>query len=81
MQDMADELELFSSSALHLFGSGFETKTKGRSESLKILEKSMYPPPPEKRQFFSAELPHALAPKEAVAVPTEVATEARTTRA
>lgn len=53
MQDMADEQELFNSSAPQLFGPGFETKMKERSDSMKILEKSSTRPPPfKKKQFF-----------------------------
>ena len=52
MQDMAEEQELFGDSAPNLFGNGFESKMKERSDSLRILEKSSGPPPAKKRQFF-----------------------------
>ena len=56
MQDMAEEDELFKSSAPLLFGQGFESKMKERSESLKILASCSRSrdssPPPRKKLFF-----------------------------
>lgn len=55
VQDMADESELFKSSPPLLFGHGFETKLKERSESLKILSSCTArrdSSPPRKKMFF-----------------------------
>jgi len=57
MQDMAEEHDLFQSAAPMLFGQGFESKMKERSESLKILSscsrsRDSSPPPRKKQSFF-----------------------------
>ena len=81
MQDMAEEQELFQSAAPLLFGQGFESKMKERSESLKILSscsrsRDSSPPPRKKKQcFFVRATP--LPPKETVAVPAEESHGAR----
>ena len=66
MQDMAEEQELFQSAAPLLFGQGFESKMKERSESLKILSSCSRPrdssPPPRKKPAFFRQS-HSSAPQ------------------
>ena len=50
ISSLADDQDLFEKAPLMLFGEGFETKIKGRSEALKILHTASAQP--KQQQFF-----------------------------
>ena len=56
IQDLAEE-DIFESAAPDLFGKDFESRMKGRAESIKLLGESK--PPPPRKKFFPGGRPTA----------------------